>query len=127
MLVARTERRRFRSTCKRRGSPTPDSNQDAHGPTRLSDLARARAEYELIATEHMQTYPEYAPADLPYQLMQAANCEHGAEVQMEVAAVLRGRQAEWLKSRRWSSEPAADEGELTRSSDGARPPPMNGL
>lgn len=98
---------------------------DIQSPQQMADL---RAWYEAQADEIMADYPEYAPDVLALDVAKAQNYEHGSDSQLQVAALLRSRQAEWLRGRRWpegAGEHIPGKPDLTRTSEGAQPAPTD--
>ena len=84
------------------------------------DHARQRAEGE--ATSIMEEFDASSPLTLAQELaLKREVYDGGSDFALDIAEVLRSRQAEWLKGRRWSAAaPIPGRRELRRTSEYAQ-------
>ena len=87
------------------------------------EIDRERQAIENEADVLMQEVNDIAPVDLARELMaKRGTIDMQPEIIPLVAEVLRGRQAEWLRGRRWPAKAAIPgRPELERTSDHAQP------
>ena len=93
------------------------------------DIERDRLAVENEADVLMEEMPDISPLDHARELMAKRDTiDMQPEVVPLVAEVLRGRQAEWLKGKRWPTR-AAIQGrpELDRTSDHAQASPPDDI
>ena len=87
------------------------------------EIDRERQAIENEADVLMEEVNDIAPIDLARELMaKRGTIDMQSEIIPLVAEVLRGRQAEWLRGRRWPAKAAIPgRQELDRTSDHAQP------
>ena len=86
-------------------------------------VAREKRAYENEADVLMDEMPDLAPLDLAREMMaKRETYDMDAGAIPHVAEILRGRQAEWLKGRRWPAASAIPgRPELQRTNEYAQP------